>query len=574
MLGIAGIGAAVGGFTKGYTEGEKLRSDLEDAELRREIGKTTLAKAQREEEGHKRSMEIVNKYKNLIGGETPADGSESSDVPAPSQPAGIANPAGSAALNPDLNPNAATNIPAGPATAAGGPSGPAAVPTTAVAPAPSAGGIATPGASASAKQPKMTKWDALQKMYDELNMVGLTSGSIPLEKSLEMAIGMGKKFNDAKTDAAIGAMQSFNGTNQGEVMQRLSDSGINLPEGSKISFEKRETFPKSGMYFEDVVATSPDGSKSTSVSQLMRQRLDAKEWMNVNNDLGYKAAMLGWEREKGQMMYDLQKQQNAGQILHWKAIEEQQRQATAATLERLEIEKAGKVMAKLDAGRKEAASSVGFIPLADDKLINLTDDQKKAYTQRMMAAQAVAGTWEANVDIKTGNPAITISEAKAATQFANKHPEAVTHDGGSWFVQMGDKKVKVLIPMTELEKQLESQNKPVAPPAPNAPAAQQTAITPPGPQPTRPSAQPLEPASAQVANNQFRAAQQWSEQARQKMASDPDMVSLKSSYDQAIRAGKSVDANNILARINKLKADRYNLTPLGGIADPSRLQIQ
>ena len=70
---------------------------------------------------------------------------------------------------------------------------------------------------------------------------------------------------------------------------------------------------------------------------------------------------------------------------------------------------------------------------------------------------------------------------------------------------------------------------------------------------------------------QFRVARDFVAQATSQATQDPDLAALRQRYEQSLKSGKPVEANNFLAQHNQLKRERYNLTPMGGIADPARL---
>lgn len=78
----------------------------------------------------------------------------------------------------------------------------------------------------------------------------------------------------------------------------------------------------------------------------------------------------------------------------------------------------------------------------------------------------------------------------------------------------------------------------------------------------------------QETQTQFRAAGVYVGKQKEAAAADPDLRELKLRQDQAMRNGRAAEVNNLMAQRNQIMRERYNLTPLGGIADPSKLGQQ
>lgn len=455
MVGIAALGAAVGGFSKGYMEGEKHRSEMEDAEVRRDLGKSQLKQAKREEQYQD---ELAKLYTDN-----------------PAQPDASATQGGIAA--PGVAPVAANPAGAGPAPAAETPvagAAPSQAPTV-------GGGIVAPGQQPTGSKVSTGNIGSMQAAIERRQQLDLKYGKINEVQALQMM----KNYKQLQQEGVIDGLNYFQqtGDRAGAINMINSTGAMKLDPNASFKIEQKEIAP--GFKMPNVVVTSPDGQHSFNQYDALTGALNPKEAFSLKHDVGIKLATLSWQREHGEQLYNLQKQQGQAQIAHWGAMEAEQKRQTQITLDRLGVEQSNRVMAKIDAGRKEANASVGFIPLAEDKLSMLSPAEKTAYGQKMMAGQAVAATWESNIDLKTGNPGITISEAKAATQFANKNPSAVKSENGQWFVNMGEKKVYVPIPPAELEKQFKAGQQG------GQPAAPQPGVTAPGGgQPSAPAAAP------------------------------------------------------------------------------------
>ena len=463
MLGIAALGTAVGAAAKGYMEGEKHRSDMEDAEMRRELAGTQLRKAKREEEYER---EVSDLYKDVQKAQEPA------------QTGGIATPAA-----PSTEQQALANDNSGAPPVSGTPVA-----------APAKAGITPPGGAAAPSASGLGNLASMQGIIERRQALDLKYGKINEVQALQMM----KNYNQLQKEGVIEGFDYFQRTGDREgAIQRINATGaMKLDPNAQFKIEQKEIAP--GFKMPNVVVTSPDGQHSFNQYDAMTGALSPKEAFSLKHDVGIKLATLSWQRESGERLYNLQKLQYEGQIAHWGTMQAEQKRQTQIALDRLGVEQSNRIMTKIDAGRKEANASVGFVPLADDKLDALSNQQKAAYSQKMMAGQAVAATWEANIDLKTGNPGVTISEAKAATQFANKNPSAVKTENGQWFVNMGDKKVFVPIPPAELERQLQG-SQPASGPGPAAAGPSTAANAAPGISTPQAPPQPVQssPAPAQ-----------------------------------------------------------------------------
>lgn len=422
-MSIATLGAAVAGLSKGYMEGSRFRSEMEDAEQMRkkrgiemEAAELQLGESKARAKAFEQSRAVVQKYLPLISGEGDGEAAPEGGVAPEAAPrAGGITPPGEAA--------------AAPAAGVAGP------------------GVAGPGAAPAAR-PRMNKLDALQKMYSELNLIGLNSGTIPYDKALEMAIGMSKRFGDAKTDEAIRALQSFDGSNQEDVARRLAGAGINLQPGAVFERKKTEAFPNSGIMVDDVVVTSPDGRQSRSLTQLMSSRLDPKDWMNMKNEVGYRAAELGFRRQSEENLRDFQNRQLDAQIAHWGALEAQHKAQTGLALRRLGLDEDKYGFDKLQNGLSkaygQAMDMAGFVKLSEEKLANLSDKERQDYSRKLMQGTVIYSVFEQNFDLRKKQPNITMSEAAAAARFAAANRDKIETDStGQAFVELNGKQIFV-----------------------------------------------------------------------------------------------------------------------------------
>jgi hypothetical protein len=571
-FGLAGLGAAVGGAAEGYMRGEKHRSEMEDAEARRGLVKLQTEKGQLELDEAKeqralrdKSRSIVQRYLPLIGGEEgPTEGAPAAAPVVPAAADAVPVPATTEA------PAAATPAPA-------------AAPVQAAAPAARPAGIATPServTASPASTPKMSRWDALQKMYNELNLAGLNANPQNWEKSLETALSMSRKFSDAKTDASIRALQSYNGTNDQEVMQALSQAGINLPEGTKFEKVKSEAVPNSGMFFDDIRATSPDGKQTVTLGELMRKRLDAKEWMSMSNDLGYKAADLTLKRAAEenlknyrQRTLDLRAMEVEATIQKYK----NDNKVAMARLEQIAEERRDALTARAMKDRQTASDTAldtllkGFgisKNLKESDLIMLPKERQAEIRKNLGIAFNAHAVWEMNVS-PDNKQSFSPSEApNVLRQIAATPANKFEIDANGVFTTYQGKKVYAPIdPNAVREAKGEKPQAAAGAPSnggPVNPAPAETA--------TRPAA--IAPPTMQETQAQFRAAGAYVGRQKEAAAADADLRELKLRQDQAMRNGRAAEVNNIMAQRAQILRDRYNLTSMGGIADPSKIGQQ
>ena len=443
MAGIAVLGNAVGSFAEGYMKGEKHRSEMEDSELRREAARLGIRKCKLEVDeaesraaGRRKMEEIAARYSPYLNG----DGDAATAA---------ATPAGAA-----------------PATAISPPGGGEAPESPMPAAAPRAGGISVPGAApapAAPAQPKMSRLDAMQRMYSEMNAAGLASGNVSVKDGLDLSLGMMKRFRDAKMDDAVAIMQDF--ALHGDPARASADAqraGLPLPQGATWSVQEREIVPGSKVKTKDVVLSGADG-KPISMMDIMAKRMDPKDFFaretevaKAAGDLAYKSAVL--EDQKwyhGEML-----KQNANQ--HAIQLEFLKRQ-TAAAERQAEI--AGKkfnfdaVQARNTSALNEAVRLIG-VPreLTPEQMRDWTPDQQLAYDQKRQQYNARLGTTLSIYALNNGRDTegkelLPVAIADRANNIVAKAIQegkvdkvVKMDDLGRSYVMVGERKVEVLPP--------------------------------------------------------------------------------------------------------------------------------
>lgn len=536
-MSIAALGAAVGGLSKGYMEGQKHRSDMEDAEARR-----GLVKLQTEETEIKLSDAKRNRaYRDEIA----ALFSEEGQAPAPAaQPAPIASatPAAPAA------PAAGITPPGGDvaATSATPAAAPAAAPATEVRP----GNV-----------PPSSDLARMERLIARQQQIDMKYGKIDPMQALE---GM-KKFRMYQQEGVIDGLRYFEQTGDTNgAIERINATGRQqMPPGTKFEVREEEVIPGSGVKTKNVYAISPDGKASLNYRDLLRSSLSPKEAMSLDTETGVQLATLAFRKESDERLRNIQERQLTAQTAHWKALEAQQAQQTRISLERLGLEKDKYKFETIQSGLNKAYSQAmdiaGFTKLGEDKLANLSDTQLADYRKRLVQGNVIYSVFEKNFDLKTARPGITMTQAAEAARFAAGNRDKIqTDDQGATFVEIGKNKIFVPAPQQRAEA-----------PAPGSA---------PGPQPAAPSSSPAPaapglrtPPTMEQTQAQFRASRDFVAGAAAKASQDPELTTLRQRYEQSLKAGKPVEANNFLAQHNQLKRERYNLTPMGGIADPARL---
>lgn len=441
MAGIAALGVAAGAFSKGYMEGEKHRSEMEDAETRRGLIKLQSEKMELENKAARKKQSNQDELDSIVQEYLPRlTGSAASSQPDAQVPVTT-------------------------------PVAPAAAPATTDASAPRMG-IGSPGAAAAAPAtapaaPQKSPWDLRQEMFNRLNIAALKSAETPdqLQKAMDTSLSMMKKFRDAKTDEALSAMQTFASTgDQAQAEAIMANAGLPMPQGSTWKMEKRPIFPGSKTTMDDVVVTSPDG-KTVSMNQIMMSRMDPKDYFasnlkvaEVQSQAAYQQGML----EETKRYHDIMaNNSNAHLIIAREQTKVMQQNADLAN-KKFNFDA---VQAMNSKAAEEVSRLVG-VPkdMTADERLKYGDKEAAAYDARRQGALNRAATIMANYGLNNrrasdGNELVPVSLVNQATNVAKTTPDQVKSDDGvNYYVKIGDRQVFVLPPV---QKQ----------PAPAAPAA-------------------------------------------------------------------------------------------------------
>jgi hypothetical protein len=285
--------------------------------------------------------------------------------------------------------------------------------------------------------------------------------------------------------------------------------------------------------------------------------------MSLDTETGVQLATLAFRKDSDERLRNIQEKQLEAQIVHWEALEAQQAQQTRAALERLNLDRDkyrfDKLQDGLRTGYSQALDMAGYVKLSPEKLDQLSDAQRAEQSKKLVQANVIYSVFEKNFDLKTARPGITLTQAAEAARFAATNRDKIqTDDQGATFVEIGKQKIFVPAPA----------QRPAPAASPEAPAAPAAAPAPSAPQPT---AGLRTPPTMEQAQAQFRVSRDFVADATARASQDPELATLRQRYEQSLKAGKAVEANNFLAQHNQLKRERYNLTPMGGIADPARL---
>lgn len=532
MAGIAAFGAAVGGLAKGYMEGEKHRSDMEDAEARRGLIKLQSEEANLKLGEARREKAYRDERQKLYE-------SMAEDAPAPTAApaAGIATP-GAVVENP-----------------AAGSAAPAAA-SSEIRP-----GSVPPSNSLAKMEQVIARSQALDLKYGKINPMDALEGM--------------KRFKMYQDEGVIDGLRYFQQTGDtAGTIQRINATGkFQMPEGSKFEVKDEEIIPGSGMKAPNVYAVSPDGSRSLNYRDLLRSSLNPKDALSMDNDVGYKLADLSLKKTAEQNLNDYRQKmadndatKTQALLEHYRsqdmlasqqklALAEQMKDVNAARAMKLRIEASDKA---LDSIMQQFGVSK---ELSGDKFDMLGDKQKEKIRNDLGMSVAAHTLWKLNLSAD-GKEGINTQEAILLTKNAGKiKADSIERDDdGAYFFKYGNKKVFVPAMIGDQPTQAAQ---PGAPAQPGRPGGIQT-----------PAAAPVQAPTMAQTQGQFRSAQQFLTEAKGRAAADPDLQSLQARQQAAIKAGRSVEANNFLAQRNQLLRDRYNLTPLGGVADPSKLTQQ
>ena len=446
MLGIAALGTAVGAAAKGYMEGEKHRSDMEDAEMRRELAGTQLRRAKREEEYER---EVGDLYKDFQKAQEPSQTT-----------GGIATPTGSAALNPELNKDTATSIPAGPGTAVGGASGPAAVPTKM--------GITPPSGTASSS-PSVGNLGSMQSIIERRQALDLRYGKINEVQALQMM----KNYNQLQKEGVIEGFDYFQRTGDREgAIQRINATGaMKLDPNASFKIENKEIAP--GVNMPNVVVTSPDGQHSFNQYDAMAGALSPEKAFSLKHEVGFKLADLAIKKTAEENLNKYRMATMNNQNLTYQELVRHNKEIEKESAERLKAIIGAKELAQRESASKTAFSTIlqgeGISKeMTLEKLDALPKKKQEEYRARVDRAQTAHALWDMNVS-PDSKQLITPAEAvQIVRQLPTMKEDQVKYDKyGRGYITYGDK--EVLLP--GVMKQQEQSQGGISTPAQSNPAA-------------------------------------------------------------------------------------------------------
>lgn len=545
-FGLAGIGAAVGAASEGYMRGEKHRSEMEDAEARRGLVKLQTEEASLKLDEAKRDA----RYK------AEREAAMADDEPSPA-PATAANPTAAAA-------------PAGGAIAAPGEGAPAAAP---------AAGIAAPGA----KKTGGLEYDNLgkmQRLIQRTQAVDLKYGKIDPVQAVQMM----KHFKTLQDEGVIDGMEYFRrtGDSEGAIAKINSTGAQKLEPGAKFSIEKREIAP--GVTVDNVVITSADGKHSFNQFDTMVGALSPKDALSYRTETGLKLADLALKKtsEDNLKAYrdgivNLKNLEYNELVRHHQAVEK----VNLARMQQIAEERGDAAAARALKNREEASKmafqtilqSYGVSKeMTEEKLMMLPKEKQAEYRSNILNAGTAHALWSMNLDPKNKEGVTPAEATQLARQIPSMPIEALKRDANGYaYIDYRGRSVYLPLP-PEIKRE--------APATPTQPGVR----TPGGGapvdgSPTQPAATQARPGvsaipTMQETQAQFRAAGAYVGKQKEAAAADPDLRELKLRQDQAMRNGRAAEVNNLMAQRNQIMRERYNLTPLGGIADPSKLGQQ
>lgn len=451
-FGLMGAGAAVSGLMSGYQQGRKFSQDEERFEMEKEkfgLEKEAAGQRKRLVDEQIIGAGLLNKKAQReirLGEEEDEDLKASMDIVkntfAPKQaPAGIADPATAPAASE--------------------------VPVTMTAPdgsevqMPRAGGITPPPGAARVAAPQSgPSLGDLQDMYTRLNAVGLrkmlrTQGPAT---AVQQALEMGKRFGDAKTDAAIQALSGFNGGNGDQVSAALAQAGLQMPDGTKYEKRKVEVVPGSGYMVDDVVATSPDGKATTSLHQLMRSRMSPAELMKQDTDLGKAVAEIAHRKTAENNLQEYRTQDLAIKSksaadqanYHLKMLESRNEELQATREARNDAATARRDKLIADTGREALGDIMrlnGISREVSAKDMDMLPPEEQGRIRGALARSFTAHTiWEMNRTGPTRTQQISPAESMEIAKRVAQNPKEVQVESGQAFFNFGDKKVYVPVP--------------------------------------------------------------------------------------------------------------------------------
>jgi len=379
MVGIAALGAAFGGLSKGYMEGEKHRSEMEDADQRRELGRAQLKQVKREESYQE---ELANLYKDGLASESQ-----------PTQTGGIAKPG-------DVQPPAPAPVVDGVGVPASGEPMPK-----------STGAIAAPGQPSAAPKSAVSSIGAMQSAIERRQQLDLKYGKINEVQALQMM----KNYKQLQQEGVIEGLNYYqqSGDRAGAIERINATGSMKLDPNAQFKIEEREVAP--GVKLPNVVVTSPDGAHSFNQYDALVGSLNPKDALNFKFETGYKIADLTLKKTAEENLNSYrqgtlsnQRLQFGELVRHHQALEKESTARLAALTGAKELE------------QRERASKTALTTILQsngiskemtaDKLDMLPAAQQAAYRKKVDESMTAHAIWSMNLtpDNKEG---ITSAEA-------------------------------------------------------------------------------------------------------------------------------------------------------------------
>ena len=282
-MNIGAIGAAISGLSKGYQEGERFRSEMEEKEQAKKLrdiqiksAGLTLGKQERED-AYERDMAEALKKAN----EEPVQQPSSA---APAKTAGIVAPGPS----PGEAAGAGLGVmPEAPASPAGGIATPGGAPAAAPGGAPAVQAPAAGGAG-------MGSIARMGRIIDAQHQVMIKHGKFDVKQGMDLM----RNYSRLQEEGVIKGLASFmtNPTEEGrqQAINIINSTG-KTPIDPNSQFQKVERDVRGGIKVDDVVVTTPSGAKFSLYDARMNA-LDPDKALKISNDLGYQVMDLALKK--------------------------------------------------------------------------------------------------------------------------------------------------------------------------------------------------------------------------------------------------------------------------------------
>lgn len=441
-MGLATLGTAFGAATKGYMEGEKHRSDLEDAEARRGLVKLQSEKMGVELEDARREQRYRKEIEEAMKDDGP-------DVPAPTLAAPTVE---------NTSPRTAGIAAPGEAPVAS-----------------AAGAPATPGAPAKGGTLDYNNLSKMQRIIQRKQDIDLKFGKIDEVKALQMM----KNFKSLQDEGVIDGMEYFRRTGDREgAIQRINSTGaMKLDPGAQFKLEDRDI--GNGIMVPNVVVSSPDGKHSFNQFDAMVGSLSPDKALSFRTELGVKLADLSLKKTAEENLNSYRQKMADGTIEHYR----NQDKVAAARLQQIAEERGDAAAARAFKNRQEASETaldsilkgMGISKnMKDTDLAMLPKERQAEIRQKIDTALTSHAFWAMNTTAK-GVESFSATEAPMALRQVMGTPlDKLQIDGGGVFADYRGKKVYAPIDpnvVRQAQGEKPEQPKPGSPaPAGNGPA--------------------------------------------------------------------------------------------------------